>query len=295
MLSRAGVPLEVILALFAACAVVIKLTAIGRLSRGSTTAIALYACSFIYLHELTQVRAALAIGIWMHALVYLRTHPGRYLLLTALAMTFHLQAALGLLFWLLRPILNNRRSAIGFLMAGLGIVIVGGTTAWFKELGYRIITLIPDPRTEIYLSIAESGVWVVPNPFSVMSILAMVTAIMLTKRQRNQDGLNSSLIRPGRQRLALASTHSHLMLGVLLMLGSVALVLMSSVSVAAFRVSEHFFALIPVGLGLAINRWHPSLRLPLTLTLAAAFLYLFLLHSPYVNDPRLGEPAIDDA
>ena len=95
LFGHLGVSAEVFYLLFAICGFWVKLTALRRLSNGSSLVVLLYVCSYFFLHDFTQLRAGLAIGIWMHAIADLQHSRRRYLMLTALASLIHLQAALG--------------------------------------------------------------------------------------------------------------------------------------------------------------------------------------------------------
>lgn len=260
----------------ASVALLVKLTALARLTGGSSLAVLLYMCSYFFLHEFTQIRAALAIGIWMHALVALNRSRFRYVMLTALASLIHIQAALGLLVFALLPLTRSRQaSRVAGLVALL--VVAAASTMLFDRLGYKVLAAIPDPRTQVYLALAAQDLWVRPNPFSVMSLLALGTALLGLQRRTNVQIRNGD-----------ATTHA---VYLSLLLGSCALSLLSSISVAAFRVSEHFFALLPVGLWLAACRNRSTPRYPALLwVLAALFAYVFLFHSPYLLDPSTGEP-----
>lgn len=255
----------------------VKLTALQRLSNGSSMVVLLYVCSYFFLHDFTQLRAGLAIGIWMHALADLRYSRGRYLLLTALASLIHLQAALGfVLFGVF--MLTRSRAAVWLLSIGALVIVAAAATPLFDQLGYAMLAAIPDPRTDVYIEMAAQGFWVQPNPYSFISLLALTTALI--GLHRGQSGLSSQLTKLGP---GLAVSRA---VFVALLLGTCSLSVLSSVSVAAFRVSEHFFALLPVGIWLAASRdgAEPRHTGPLWL-LAAVFAYIFLFYSPYLLDP----------
>ena len=254
----------------------IKLTALQRLGAGSSMVVLLYVCSYFFLHDFTQLRAGLAIGIWMHALANLRSSSGRYLLLTTLASLVHLQAALG---FVLFGILLLVRSLVGTWLLIVGALLITATAATplFNQLGYTILAAIPDQRTEVYFAFAAQDVWVKPNPYSFISLLALATALI-------------GIYLCQKELLQLRKLESELVVSravfVALLLGTCSLSLLSSVSVAAFRVSEHFFALLPVGIWLAASRDGTAPRYKVSLwMLAAVFAYIFLFYSPYLLDP----------
>lgn len=256
----------------------VKLTALQRLSGGSSMVVLLYVCSYFFLHDFTQLRAGLAIGIWMHALADLRYSRGRYLLLTALASLIHLQAALGfLLFGVF--MLSRSRAGVWLLSIGALVIVAAAATSIFDQLGYAMLAAIPDPRTDVYLELASQDFWVQPNPYSFISLLALVTALIGLHLGQS---VSSQLTKPEQEQAVSRAVF------VALLLGTCSLSVLSSVSVAAFRVSEHFFALLPVGIWLAASRGGRSPRHTYLLwLLAALFAYIFLFYSSYLLDPMI--------
>lgn len=264
--------------LLAAAGLWLKLTALQRLSGGSSLVVLLYICSYFFLHDFTQLRAGFAIGIWMHALADLRYSRGRYLLLTALASLIHLQAALG---FVLFGVLILTRNRVGIWLLSIAAIVVSAVaaTSLFSELGYAMLTAIPDSRTDIYLELAAQDLWVQPNPYSFISLLAMATALIGLHR-----GAGISLEATKADPALLVSRAVF----VALLLGSCSLSILSVVSVAAFRVSEHFFSLLPIGVWLLVSRYDaPPQHRYLLWLLAAFFAYIFLFHSPYLLDPMI--------
>ena len=278
LFGHLGGSAQVFYLLLASLGLGIKLTALSRLSGASALVLLLYVCSYFFLHDFTQLRAGLAVGLWMHALAELRHSRGRYLLLTALASLIHLQAALGFgLFAVL--MLTRQRAGVWLLCVGVLAVVAAAATSVFDQLGQTVLAAIPDPRVEVYLEMAAQDVWVRPNPYSFLSLLALATAL---------SGLSAylSLVTlPGRPEPASQWAVGRAVFTALL-LGVCALSLLSSVSVAAFRVSEHFFALLPVGLWLLASReGAPPWRRSALWLLAALLAYIFLFYSPYLIDP----------
>ena len=276
-----GIPSSLFYISLGSLALAVKLIALLRLTDRQTLPIALYMCSFFYLHEFTQVRAALAIGLWMLGLSELPRSRSRYLIWTLLGTSVHFQAALGLLLYPLIGILNSRRRTQIFALAALSILIFSlfGMVDFFVV---KIVNSIPDPRVAIYYQLAMESV-LPPNPLSVMSMLAITTALVgLLPKARVVAKL------PSHRRIDSYVFTS-------LLLGSLSLAALTSIPVAAFRISEHFFSLLPVGLHLATknissSRWMRSILW----IIAGIFLYIFLFHSPYLLDPITGEHSRDN-
>lgn len=263
--------------LLASLGLVVKLTALQRLTGRSSLAILIYISSYFFLHDFTQLRAGLAIGIWMHALADLPYSRSRYLLLTILASLVHLQAAVG---FVLYVVLTLARSEIGFwsLIVSAILIVLSAATSVFEQLGYTVLAAIPDPRTEIYIAMAAEDIWVKPNPYSFISMLALLTALtgaVLERYHALQVKTNIST-----ERAVYTS----------LLLGACSVPVLSSIPVAAFRVSEHFFSLLPVGLWMLATRERSTPRCKgLLWMVAVIFAYIFVFYSPYLLEPNLGE------
>lgn len=257
----------------------IKLTALQRLSGGSSMVVLLYVCSYFFVQDFTQMRAALAIGIWMHALADLPYSRRRYLLLTALASLIHLQAAVG--FVLLGVLMLARsRYAVWLLSLGGLLILAAAATPAFNHLGHSVLALIPDPRVQIYLDLASQDFWARPNPYSFINLFGLTTALVGLHRDRGAA-----------VRLTITQSERAVRRAVFvaLLLGSCSFVVLAAVPVAAFRISEHFFALLPVGIWMVASRGGaaPRHKGPF-LILAAILAYIFLFYSPYLLDPTAG-------
>lgn len=278
LFGHLGGSAKVFYVLLASLGLGVKLTALRRLSGASSLVLLLYVCSYFFLHDFTQLRAGLAIGIWMHALADLRYSRGRYLLLTALASLIHLQAALGFVFFGVFMLTRSRAGVWLLSLGALGIVAAAATPI-FGQLGYAMLAAIPDPRTDVYLELAAQDFWVQPNPYSFISLLALATALIGLHLGQS---VSSQLTKPEPEQAVSRAVF------VALLLGTCSLSVLSSVSVAAFRVSEHFFALLPVGIWLAATRGgRPPRHTYMFWLLAALFAYIFLFYSSYLLDPTI--------
>jgi hypothetical protein len=274
--GRLGFSGEVYFLIASSAGLWVKLTGLHRLSNGSALAVLAYFCSFHFLHDFTQLRAGFALGILMHALASIERSRRRYLWLTLLATTIHIQASLGFVLFGLLMLARSERWVRQFCLAVV-IIVATSTTRLFDEIGYAILARIPDPRTEIYLAMAAEEIWVRPNPFSSLSLMALAVALTgLLSVSRTGQGVRSEYEVARSVFVSLA-------------IGSAALSVLSSVSVAAFRISEHFFVLLPVGAALALQRLpiSESIRKAAMFALAGILLFIFVFHSPYLVDPSL--------
>lgn len=282
-LGHLGVPGPVFYLGMAALGLYLTLTAVHRISKGHAGVLALFMSSFFYLHDFTQIRAGLAIGIWLHALARLPDGPRGYLGLTLLATLIHVQASLGLLLYGLARLTRTPVALRLWVLTACALIGLSQTRV-FDDLGFKVLASIPDPRVAIYMELASLGLWVRPNPFSVLSLLAILTALagwlQLERRKRSRAGLA-----PQDSDLILR----YVVVG--LLFGAVALSVLASIAVAAFRISEHFFALIPTGVYLVMERMRLRKLQPLVIwSLCGVLTYVFVFHSPYLLDPGTGEP-----
>jgi hypothetical protein len=272
-LGRIGVSAYVFLLALASAALLLKLFALSRLTEGSSVVVVLYVTSYFFIHEFTQIRAALAIGIWMFAVIELDRSRTRAILLTLLASLIHVQAVLGLVVIGLQAICRTRRSTLIVSAVAVGIVILSPTRL-FDQAGYALLAQVPDPRTVVYMAMAEGDIWVRPNPFSFMSLLALGTGATGLVLQAAEE-VPSSPHNASRQAVFLS-----------LLIGSAALGALAAVPVAAFRVAEHFLALLPVGLWILWKRHGFQRRHQVLLwCIAAVQTYIFLFYSAYLLEP----------
>jgi hypothetical protein len=226
--------------------------------------------SLFFVHEFTQIRADLAIGVWMLAVLELDRSRGRAVLLTCLAALIHIQAALGLIVIGLQAACLSRRGRTVISLTAVGVILAAPTRV-FDRLGYALLAQIPDPRVAVYLAIAETDTWVRPNPFSFMSLLALATGVIGLVGSRSEK---------------LPSSASQQAVFLSLLTGSAALGALAAVTVAAFRVSEHFLAFLPAGLWILWERYEFDRRLQAILWgIAAVQAYIYVFHSPYLLEP----------
>lgn len=273
-----GIPAVLFYMSFAVGTLAVKLVALHRLCSRRTLPIALYMCSYFFLHEFTQMRAGLAIGIWMLALLELPRSRRRYLALTLLASLVHVQAVLGLLIFPLIWLLDSRRRVrvAGVVSVGLVALSIVGVS---ERMVQHALTLVPDPRVEIYLQLTEVFDTHL-NPLNIISLLALATGLVgLWPRQQ--------ALPPHAEPPLNLRTSTFVFVG--LLLGSCSLAALASVPIAAQRVSEHFFALLPAGMSMAATRLGLTERQRQAMWLVALLcLYIFLIHSPYLLDPATG-------
>jgi hypothetical protein len=281
LFGHAGGSGEVFYFLLSSVGLLVKLSALWRLGGHRSIVLLIYCCSYFFLHDFTQIRAGLAIGLWMHALIYFQSNRKRYYALLFIASLIHLQAALGFLLPLVfRGVTTPRRTLITSIV--VLVTVATAATRLFDQIGYAVLASIPDARTQIYIKMAEEGLWVRPNPYSFISMLSLATA--LVGLNRTFPAFRSETIQmpvPAVYRAVFCS----------LLLGSCALAVLSSVSVAAFRISEHFFSVLPLGVWFVATRGGSSTsNEKYLLPLAALLCYIFLFYGSFLLDPITGVP-----
>ena len=271
---------EVYFSFFIFFAFLTKLTALKRLG-ASTAVIFLYISSYLILHEFTQVRAALAIGLIMHALVDFSLGRKRFIVLTVVASLIHIQALLGFILFSLMWFSRFRGTKYVLLCVFvLGVSL--GLTGAVDQVLIAVAKQIPDVRADVYVQMAEEDYWEKPNPFSLINLLGSSVAVACALFSRHSSEFRASI--------SPSNTILH-GVSISLFLGVLAFTTLGSVSVAAFRISEHFFALLPIGVGLVLKRLplSPRLQQCILLALGVLMFYIFIFHSEYLRNPITGD------
>jgi hypothetical protein len=124
----------------------------------------------------------------------------------------------------------------------------------------------------------------------LINTIGSVTApSFMATRGGSRGGILSTLVRSRYLGCAMA-LRRELLFGVFiaLLLGTCSLAMLSSVSMATFRVDKQFFALLPLGVSLAAScdDAEPRHIGPLC-PLQAALAYIFLSYGPYLRDPTI--------
>lgn len=262
----------------ASLALWLKMFAFRRLCSAYTLPLALYMCSYFFVHEFTQIRAALAIAIFLIGLTVLQNSLIKFLILTALASLIHIQALLGLLCVGLIFIL---RSPAGIRIFGISAIFFMGFSFIYSldPLVLMLFEMLPDQRAATYILLSMDSE-LRPNQFSLMSILACLTAYFGLARLKF-GATNLSRTPLYRQ--------PQICIFIGLLLGGVSLVIFGALPIIAFRISEHFFAVLPIALWIVANDQGRFL-LPRQFLwfLCPLFLYIFLVHSSYLLEAREG-------
>lgn len=270
-----GVSAEIYLFVFSSFAIFLKIFIFHKLCEKRILPIAIYMCSYYYLHEFTQVRAAVAIGIWLCGVSFYKQKISRYLFFTLIASLIHLQMILG---FLLLPIFRyagsstKRLHTLSFvlLMIWVGSIIFNGSLHAAELVG-----LFPDSRVEIYFSMASENEFKA-NPVSAVSLISVAIgawALALSSRRKVSEVLDESAIP------AICC----------LFLGAIFLSFFSSVPVLAFRFSEQMFIMLPIGMAF-IQKYFPH-KIIINIvgwSILMIFVYIFLIYSPGLIDPTTG-------
>ncbi len=270
--SSSGVPASFFLLSLACLALGLKLGVVSQLSRHSPYAIIFYVSSYFFLHEFTEIRVAIAIGFWMLGLPYLISNKRIYYGMVFLAMLIHLQVAVAVLIPLMQYLFSTKRGRVILLFLALGMILLSPTMI-FDSFGKTLLGHIPDARAGVYLKMSNQGIWVRPNPFSVVSLLAIVTAGFIFRKHWEESA-------------GFWRNNFEITCAISLLTGVLCLALFSSVSVAALRLSEFFFSLLPIALSFALNDLkNKFIRLEVVLLLTAVFSFIFIYHSPLLIEP----------
>ncbi len=287
--SAIGVPFRLFVWAVALGAITLKLYCIRRVAVSGTalwTGVSCYLFSDFLLHEFTQLRAGLAIALFMLSLVLLGEGRQRaYLVATCVGVMIHSAALLGLFAW---PLSRFRRGGLDIvLLVTLAVVVsvrVSGVLA-LDRFAEELSAL--DPRLALYVHLATSGANELLNPVSIRSglvlLLIITSYVALVRRERRRASTR------GVDQPVPAKAASLLTLLRLIVLGQIALFAFSEVKELAVRVMEFWMACLPLyGARLAQIR---GMRLPLAIVwfwLAATFGNYVFREPALVNPYSIG-------
>lgn len=222
--------------------------------------LAVYFATYFLLHDMTQVRVSVSSGMFLLSLIALRR--GRWLLfvmLNALAMTFHLSSVIGFVALLLRyhP---RRYEPLVFALAPLLLTAVGifGIAGGFSA---AISSLAPDSRIELYMSLSEQGKYADINLLSIGFLILASLNALLWLRLLGQDEEPQNLLY-----LRVFS------------IGIMCYPLFSSLPVLAFRTSEYLCIVVLF----LVQRYCRFLQYPA----ASLLVVLYMVSAIYVNIVR---------
>lgn len=208
------------LLLCASIGVTLKLYAINSYAKSVGLSVFFYVLKFYPLHEMVQIRAGIAVGIALLGIRYIIRERFLYYVTTILiAMSFHYST---IVFILLYPAIKIKISNKGLIFAGSTVLILLS----LLNIDRRIINVLSEyfPRVELYLQLLTIGEYSRINIFNpeFMLKVGMFLAICW-----------------GRETRRLGDPYIEIWQKMLL-LDIVFFVVLRSVPVVAFRVSELF-------------------------------------------------------
>lgn len=269
--SQIGIPFRLFLWAVALSALALKFYSIRRVS-GSRPALWAGACCYLFsdflLHEFTQLRAGLAIAIFMLSLVFLSEGRSRaYFLATCVGALVHSSALLGLI---ALPLARFRRGRLDVLLLGMLAAAALARAGGMFTLERIADTLsVLDARLALYVQFAASGVNEPVQPFSVRTALVLLL-ILTSYTMLTYHGRRRAPNRSGNQTDGERSAFLTLLR--LIVLGQIALFAFADVKEVAVRVMEFWMACLP--LYAARLAQTQGMRLPSTIVwlwLAATF------------------------
>jgi len=153
--------------IFASLGIFLKFYAIKKISKFPWLSVAVYVSIYFILHEMTQIRAGVAVGIFLLSIPdILHRRYVSYIAKIVLASLFHYSALIALPLYLLS---NSKKLNILFLL----LPLLGFLFAYFdfsKELLYFLATLLPNfisLKINGYLNLLTTGVHTQINIFNL--------------------------------------------------------------------------------------------------------------------------------
>lgn len=261
-----GCSAEIFFLSLASLALFIKFQALARLTEGSIFVVFLYMSSYFFVHEFTQMRVALALGVWMFAIPHLVESPKKYLWLSLLATGIHFEAALSILPFMLRRYFKTARKRQMFLALAI-LTFALGLGHLLENMGDAALRVIPDSRTDLYFVMREYSNWERPNLLSLTNLWALGTGFVVIFPRIGR------VLRFESKAIDFTITQS-------ILLGSMALPILSSMPVAAYRVSEFFLCLLPVQFARIIEHQPRLTKVIATLVLGLTLTYAYVFKFP---------------
>ena len=212
---------------FAFIGVFVKLFAIYKISKKPYTSIALYILLYFILHEMTQIRAGIAAGLFLLAVDDLdKNKTTLYILKVLIGVFFHYSAILCLLFLFLKREKFNPHLYLVIIIGSIGSGILIGEN--FLD---SIIPLLPEflgVKLSLYLQFLREGEQSELNSVNYYYISILIFSLFLIYNyQKIKDSVDLLLIK-------------------IFIIGVSSFYLLSFFPVLAFRVSEFFLVVLIV-------------------------------------------------
>lgn len=200
---------------FAALSIALKLSAIYRITPLIWSSLLIYIVNIFILHDMIQMRCAIASGLLLHVVYYLGNRDSkRFLLTSAVALLFHYSAIIFLPLWLLSVERSYKYFYIGLIVLSY---VVGGVLPIANLLQY-----LPIEGVQNLWAMYEYTVGDEINIFNAMQLGRIAICVFLLLFI---------------DKISLYNKYAILMAKIYA-ISLASLVLFSSVPVIAFRVSE---------------------------------------------------------
>jgi hypothetical protein len=128
------------------CALLLKINAINKIAPSYFVIILFYYfITFYWLHEYTQIRVAVAIGIYFNALLVLsRKKTIQYCVYSIIAILFHYSAIVMLLFLLFIKICNTKKKCLLIVSIGFIFALISSITIekYLRDIIYQLQIII---------------------------------------------------------------------------------------------------------------------------------------------------------
>jgi hypothetical protein len=202
-----------------------------------------YLFSGFLLHEFTQLRAGLAIACFLLSLVLLGQGRKRaYLIAIGIGSFIHLSVLLGLL---ALPFSVFRRGRLDVLLVGTLAVAMAarlGGLLSLERIGEALSVL--DPRIDLYVQFANSGITEAINPLSIRT--GLVLLIILSSYVGLHRLSRRVPTHPQEARVMTNRSAAFLMMLRLVVVAQTALVVFADVREVGLRMEEFYMACLPL-------------------------------------------------
>lgn len=188
---------QIFFLIYAILGVSFKLIAIKRTASFPILSLLIYLCFYIILHDMTQIRAGVASGIFLLAIPdIVNRNPKKYFLKTALAMSFHYSAIIMVLVYFLNGEKINKKIYFIVPIFGLILSFMKGSILSVFNTSISFLPAFLSSKINVYLIALEEDIFSDINIYNLFYLtLIALYYFLLFNFNRIESKLNIVLIK----------------------------------------------------------------------------------------------------
>jgi len=260
--------------MYAFLGVLIKFLAISKISPYPALSIVVYVSFFYILHEMTQIRAGVAIGLVFWSIIDVaKNNKKNFLIKILIATLFHYSAIVFIMLYFIGTKFRKTELALYFFLPILGIIFM--YTNLFKPIIYSLPEYLPSflgYKIDLYFMLLEKEKLKTVNPINLgnISLLIALYFAMFMIFKNNTKSINNDV---------LVLSVKWLSLGFFILFS------LSFIEVFAYRMANYLFFSLVIVLPFVFTRFRPR---AFSLSVFAIFLaYIFYSSLQMLNFDKL--------